>query len=101
MTEQRKKEIGIRKVLGASMPSLIKLLFSSFNKLVFISALLAIPLAYFFMDKWLSDFSYQISLGAVVFIIGAVGTLLVAWFTVGFQSLKAARRNPVENLRVQ
>lgn len=101
VTEQRKKEIGIRKVLGASMPSLIRLLFSSFNKLVFISALLAVPLAYFFMDRWLSDFSYQISLSAFVFIIGAVGTLLVAWFTVGFQSLKAARRNPVENLRMQ
>lgn len=101
VTEQRKKEIGIRKVLGASMPSLIGLLFSSFNKLVLISALLAIPVAYFFMEQWLTDFSYQITLNAAVFIIGALGTFLIAWFTVGFQSLKAARRNPVENLRTE
>lgn len=101
VTEQRKKEIGIRKVLGASMPSLVGLLFSSFNKLVLISALLAIPVAYFFMEQWLTDFSYQITLNAAVFIIGALGTFLIAWFTVGFQSLKAARRNPVENLRTE
>ncbi|MCE7994644.1 MAG: FtsX-like permease family protein [Roseivirga sp.] len=101
VTEQRKKEIGIRKVLGASMPSLIGLLFSSFNKLVLISAVLAIPVAYFFMEQWLADFSYQISLNVAVFIIGALGTFLIAWFTVGFQSLKAARRNPVENLRTE
>ncbi|GAB5525221.1 MAG: ABC transporter permease [Roseivirga sp.] len=101
VTEQRKKEIGIRKVLGASMPSLVRLLFSSFNKLVLISAVFAIPVAYFFMEQWLADFSYQITPGALVFVIGALGTFLIAWFTVGFQSLKAARRNPVDNLRTE
>ena len=101
LTEQRKKEIGIRKVLGASITSLLGLFFNTFNKLILISAVLAIPLAYFFMEDWLSDFSYRTSLGALVFVIGALGTLLIAWFTVGFQSLKAARRNPIDNLRYE
>ena len=101
LTEQRKKEIGIRKVLGASTTSLLGLFFGTFNKLILIATIMAIPLAYFFMEDWLSDFSYRIGLNALMFIIGAVGTLLISWFTVGFQSLKAARRNPVDNLRYE
>lgn len=101
ITEQREKEIGIRKVLGASTASLLGLLFTTFNKLVLISSVLAIPIAYYFINNWLSDFSYQIQIGPIVFVLGALGTFLVAWFTVGFQSLKAARRNPVDNLRTE
>ena len=101
LTEQRKKEIGIRKVLGASVFSLLGLFFSTFNKLIIIAAVMAIPLAYFFMMDWLADFSYSTSLSTSIFIVGAVGTLLIAWLTVGFQSLKAARKNPVDNLRYE
>ena len=101
LTEQRKKEIGIRKVLGASIVNLLGLFFGTFNKLILIAAMLAIPLAYVFMNDWLSDFSYRTSLGIMIFLMGALGTLLIAWLTVGFQSLKAARRNPVDNLRYE
>lgn len=101
LTEQRKKEIGIRKVLGASVISLLGLFFGTFNRLILIAAVLAVPLAYFFMQDWLSDFTYQTKLSMLIFILGAVGTLIIAWLTVGFQSLKAARRNPVDNLRYE
>ncbi len=99
ITEQREKEIGIRKVLGASTASLLGLLFTTFNRLVLISSLLAIPIAYYFINDWLTNFSYQTEIGPLIFILGAFGTFLIAWFTVGFQSFKAARRNPVDNLR--
>jgi len=101
LTEQRKKEIGIRKVLGASTSSLLGLFFGTFNKLILIAAIFAVPLSYLFMEDWLSDFSYRTTLGVLVFVVGAIGTMLIAWFTVGFQSLKAARRNPIDNLRYE
>ncbi len=101
VTEQRKKEIGIRKVLGASIFNLLNLLFSNFTKLVLISALVAIPIAFYFMQDWLTDFAYSISLSPVIFIVGSLGTLLIAWLTVGYQSLRAARRNPIDNLRYE
>ncbi len=101
VTEQRKKEIGIRKVLGASTIKLLRLLFQKFTVLVFISALLAVPVAYYFASDWLSGFAYAIKLSPVFFIAGALGTLIIAWMTVGYQSLKAATRNPIDNLRVE
>ena len=101
VTEQRKKEIGIRKVLGASTVVLLNLLFNNFTKLILVSTVLAIPLVWWYMDGWLADYAYSVSLNPLIFIIGAVGTLLIAWLTVGYQSLKAARRNPIDNLRYE
>uniref|UniRef100_UPI00404898CC ABC transporter permease n=1 Tax=Roseivirga sp. TaxID=1964215 RepID=UPI00404898CC len=99
VTEQRKKEIGIRKVLGASMSTLLTLLFRSFTFLILISAVLAIPLAWWYMDGWLSDFPFRVDMNPLVFIGSALGTLFIALLTVGYQSMTAARRNPIENLR--
>jgi putative ABC transport system permease protein len=101
VTEQRKKEIGIRKVLGASTVTLLNLLFNNFTKLIIISAALAIPAAWWYMDGWLSDFPFRISMNPLIFILGAAGTLLLALLTVGYQSMKAAKRNPIDNLRYE
>jgi putative ABC transport system permease protein len=99
VTEQRKKEIGIRKVLGASMTTLLTLLFKNFTFLILISAVFAIPLAWWYMDGWLSDFPFRIDMNPLIFIGSALGTLIIALLTVGYQSMTAARRNPIENLR--
>ena len=101
VAEQRKKELGIRKVLGASVSQLLNLLFSGFTKLVLFAAIIAIPIAYYFMKDWLADFAYPISLSPIIFIVGSLGTLVIAWLTVGYQSLKAVKRNPVDNLRYE
>ncbi len=101
VTEQRKKEIGIRKVLGASTSRLVNLLFNNFTKLILLSILLAVPFAWWYMDGWLSDFAYPVSMNPLIFVAGGLGTLLIAWLTVGYQSLKAARRNPIDNLRYE
>ena len=97
--EQRRKEIGIRKVLGASVVSVVALLSSDFLKLVFIALILACPVAWWAMNHWLSDFAYHIDLQWWMF--GAVGALalLIAFFTVGGQAVKAALANPVKSLR--
>jgi putative ABC transport system permease protein len=97
--EQRRKEIGIRKVLGASVVSVVALLSSDFLKLVFIALILASPVAWWAMNHWLSDFAYHIDLQWWMF--GVVGTLalLIAFFTVGGQAVKAALANPVKSLR--
>ncbi len=97
--EQRMKEIGIRKVLGASVSSLVLMFSKNFTKLVLIALLLALPLAYFIMDRWLADFAYRVTLGASTFLIGGGIALLIAWLTVGFQSVRAAVANPVDSLR--
>ena len=101
VTEQRKKEIGIRKVLGASMTTLLGLLFRNFTVLILVSSIIAIPLAWLYMDGWLADFPFRIALNPFIFIVSAIGTLLIALLTVGYQSMRAARRNPVENLRCE
>lgn len=96
---QRAKEIGIRKVLGASVASVVGLLSKDFLKLVVIALVIASPLAYFFMEKWLSDFAYRIDISWWVFALAGMAAAGVAFLTVGFQSVKAALANPVESLR--
>jgi putative ABC transport system permease protein len=99
VAERRIKEIGIRKVLGASVPNIVGMLSKDFVKLVMIAFIIAIPLGYYGMDKWLENFAYRIELGYTVFILAGVLSFLIAWFTVGFESLKAAMGNPVKALR--
>ncbi len=97
--ERRLKEIGIRKVLGASETGLVTLFCREFLILILISFLLASPLAYYFFDQWLNGFAYRIDIGAMTFIIAIGFITLVALSTVGYQSLAAARSNPVNVLR--
>ncbi len=99
MALQRRKEIGIRKVLGASTAGLVSLLSKDFLKLVVIALVIASPLAYYFMDKWLQDFAYRIEISGWIFVLAGLIAVGVAFFTVSFQSLKAAMANPVESLR--
>ncbi|MEM9832314.1 MAG: ABC transporter permease [Bacteroidota bacterium] len=97
--EQRTKEIGIRKVLGASVSSLVISFSKDFTKLVIIALLVAIPIAYFLMNQWLADFEYRTSLGVSTFVIAGGIALLIAWLTISFQSIRAAVANPVDSLR--
>jgi len=99
--ERRKKEIGVRKVLGASVQSVVALLSKDFLKLVLLSAVIAFPVAWFSMNKWLEDFAYRISIGWSVFIIAGFAALLIALLTISFQAIKAAIANPVKSLRTE
>lgn len=101
MVEKRTKEIGIRKVLGASVSQVLILLSKDFMVLVIISCLIASPIAFYFLHKWLQDYSYRISIGPGVFIISAVAAMLIAAITISFQAVKAALMNPVESLRME
>ena len=96
---QRTKEVGIRKVLGASAIGLVGLLSKDFLKLVLIALVIASPLAYFFMDKWLQGFAYRMTISWWVFLLAGFVAIGIAFLTVGFQSVKAALANPVESLR--
>jgi putative ABC transport system permease protein len=97
--EQRSKEIGIRKVLGASVGGIVILLSKEFTKLVLIAFLIASPVAWWAVSKWLQDYQYKIELGWTVFLLAGAAALLIAWLTMGFQSIKAAVENPVNSLR--
>lgn len=99
--EQRTKEIGIRKVLGASVSGLVFLLTKEFGKWVIIANIIAWPVAYIAMNKWLQDFAYRINLGWDMFIAGAVLALLIALITISYQSIKAATANPIDSLRYE
>lgn len=97
--EQRTKEIGVRKVLGASVSSLVVLLSQDFTKLVLVGFVIASPVAYYLMNQWLQDFAYRTELSVGVFAMAGLAALLIAWLTVSYQSIRAARANPVNSLR--
>jgi len=99
--EHRTKEIGIRKVLGASVPGIFLLLSRGFTKWVVLANLIAWPVAYYFMNKWLQNFAYRINLTIVIFILSGLAALCIAFFTASFQTIKAATANPVESLRYE
>jgi len=99
--EQKTKEIGIRKVLGASVTGIIGMLSKDFLKLVLIAAVIAFPVAWWMMHKWLNDFEYRVDIGWWVFVVAGVAALLIALLTISFQSIKAAVANPVKSLRTE
>jgi len=99
--EQRTKEVGVRKVLGANNSNIFLLLSKEFVKWVLISNLIAWPITYYLMNKWLQDFAYRISIGLTPFILSALLALLIALITVTYQSLKAANANPIDSLRYE
>jgi ABC-type antimicrobial peptide transport system permease subunit len=97
--EQRTKEIGIRKVLGATVSNIVRLLSQDFLKLVLIAFCIAAPLAGYVMNQWLQNFAYKIELSLWVFIASGATTLLVAMITVSVQAIKSAVADPVHSLR--
>jgi len=99
--EQRRKEIGVRKVLGASVSGIVRLLSKDFLKLVTISILIAIPIAWYFMQDWLQDYAYRIEINWWVFLIAGMVALLIAVLTVSFQAIKAAIANPADSLKTE
>jgi putative ABC transport system permease protein len=101
MAEQRSKEISIRKVLGASLSNLFILLTGNFLKLISISLLIAIPLAWFLMNKWLQNYVYRVSITWNIFFISGVAVLLIALFTICWQAVKVSRANPIKSLRTE
>ncbi|HUU39145.1 MAG TPA: FtsX-like permease family protein [Candidatus Desulfaltia sp.] len=101
IAEQRTKEIGIRKVLGASAPQVLLLLTRQFAVLVLIANLIAWPLAYWITRNWLQDFAYRTTLTVWIFALSAGLALLLALLTVSFQSIRAALANPVDSLRYE
>ena len=101
VTEQRIKEIGIRKVLGASVIEIVLLLSKEFTKWVILANLIAWPVAFYVMNNWLQDFAYRIDIGWLVFVVSGLIALIIALATVSYQAVKAAISNPVESLRYE
>ena len=99
--ERKIKEIGIRKVLGASVPGIVGLLSSDFIKLILLSILIATPVAWYFMNNWLQDFAYRVDISWWVFVMAGVIALCIALITVSLQAIKAAMANPVKSLRTE
>src|SRR6185295_17947335 len=94
--EQRIKEIGVRKVLGASVTGLVAMLSKDFLKLVLIASIIALPVGWWFMHSWLKDFAYRVNLGWWIFAAAGLLAIVIALATIGFQAYKAATANPVK-----
>jgi putative ABC transport system permease protein len=99
MAERRFKEIGVRKVMGASTNQIVGLMSSEFIKLIVVAFVIAAPLAWYAMDQWLSGFAYKVSISLMVFVYAGVAALVIALLTVSFESFRAASTNPVTSLR--
>ena len=99
MAERRFKEIGIRKVLGASVPQIVGMMSAEFVRLVLIAFVIAVPVAYYGMSKWLEGFAYKISIGWFVFVMAGLVALAIALITISFESIKSALANPIDSLR--
>jgi putative ABC transport system permease protein len=100
VAERKTKEIGIRKVVGASVESIVAMLSKEYIRLIIIAFVISIPLGYYFMSRWLESFAYKIEPGIMVFLISGGVSFLVAWLTISFESFRAANRNPVDTFRI-
>lgn len=101
MAERRTKEIGVRKVLGASVQNVVVLLSKDFIRLTLIAIIIAFPIAWYFMNKWLEDFAYRINITWTIFLMASLATLLITLVTISFQAIGAAMSNPVKSLRTE
>ena len=101
MAERRTKEIGVRKVLGASVSNVAVLLSKDFLRLTVVAIVIAFPVAWYFMNKWLEDFAYRISIHWTIFFISGLGTLMITLVTISFQAIGAAMANPAKSLRTE
>jgi ABC-type antimicrobial peptide transport system permease subunit len=99
--QKRQKEIGIRKVVGATVRNIVIMLSKDFLKLVGIALLIAFPVSWWAMSGWLQRFAYRVDIGAAVFLVAGVSISMIALFTVGYQAIKAAIANPVKSLRTE
>ncbi|MDP8211580.1 MAG: FtsX-like permease family protein, partial [Candidatus Stygibacter australis] len=99
--EKRRREIGIRKVLGATIRQIVLLLSTEFSRWVLLANVIAWPLAWYFMNKWLENFAYHIQITLLNFIIAGLAALVIALFTVSFQALRAAMSNPIKSIRYE
>jgi ABC-type antimicrobial peptide transport system permease subunit len=101
MAEQRTKEIGVRKVLGASVFNVVYLLSTGFTKLILIAVVIAIPVAWFAINSWLESFAYRVNADWAIFLTASLAALAIAWMTVSYESIKAAIANPAISLRTE
>jgi len=101
MALQRKKEIGIRKVLGAPVKDILILLSKEFTMLVILAFLIAAPIAWYFMHNWLQGYTFHITIGVWFFAVTILSSVLIAWITVSYTAIKAALANPVNSLRTE
>lgn len=99
MAVQKTKEVGIRKVLGASIGNIVYLFSKEFTILISIAFIIAVPVGYFLMKQWLQEFAYRIDIGIWIFLLAIIISLIIAWITVGYKALRAALANPVKSLR--
>ena len=99
MAMQKTKEVGIRKVLGASVSSIVMLFSKEFTILIFVAFLAAAPVAWWLMSKWLDNFVFKIDMNVWIFIMAIVVSIVIAWITVGFKAIRAALANPIRSLR--
>ena len=99
MAQQRTKEIGIRKVLGATVADITSMLSKDFLKLVLIALVIAAPIAWYFMNQWLEDFAYRTTISWWIFIVAGLAAVVITLCTISFQAIKAALVNPVKSLR--
>jgi putative ABC transport system permease protein len=101
MAEQRTKEVGIRKTLGATTPNIVLHFLKEYWALIVSANVLAWPFAYFFMTKWLQGFAYRVQIGILIFILSGTLALIIALLTVSYQAIKAANANPLDSLRYE
>ncbi len=99
MAVQRTKEIGIRKVLGASVKNVIYLLSKEFTLLIIVAFIISAPIAYYIMHEWLKNYTYRIPLSASIFLLAILSSIAIAWLTVAHRAIQAAFANPVTSLR--